>query len=76
MNLEHRLGIPFPVPIEVTPDNTEGSAARPTLQARTDDDKVLETYIQQRKLTGYIEREAREVDALQDADQQQAVEEL
>jgi hypothetical protein len=37
---------------------TEG---RPTLQVKSDDDKVLETYITHRKLTGYIEREARDV---------------
>ena len=31
------------------------------MQIKTDDDKVLETYIKHRKLTGYIEREARDV---------------
>ena len=41
--------------IEVTDD------ARPALQVKTDDDKVLETYIKHRKLSGYIEREARDV---------------
>lgn len=41
--------------IEITND------ARPLLQAKTDDDKVLETYITHRKLSGYIEREARDV---------------
>ena len=32
--------------------------------SKSDDDKLLETYIKQRKITGYIEREAREVWAL------------
>ena len=58
VNLEQRLGIPFPVPIELIPDDGE---ARPTLQIKTDDDKLLETYIKHRKITGYNEREARDV---------------
>ena len=60
VNLQQRLGVPFPVPLEVVPDNTEG-AARPVLQTKTADDAILETYIKHRKLSGYIEREAREV---------------
>jgi integrase len=55
VNLEKRLGIPFAVDIEVTDD------ARPMLQAKTEDDKVLETYLAHRKINGYIEREARDV---------------
>ena len=31
------------------------------MQVKSDDDKVLETYITHRKLTSYIEREARDV---------------
>ena len=61
VNLEHRLGITFPVPIEAI---EEEGKARPTLQTKTDDDKVLDTYIKHRKITGYIEREARDVWAL------------
>ena len=60
VNLQQRLGVPFPVPLEVVPDNTEG-AARPVLQTKTADDAILETYIKHRNLSGYIEREAREV---------------
>ena len=40
VNLQQRLGIPFPVPLEVVPDNTEG-AARPVLQTKTADDAIL-----------------------------------
>ena len=58
VNLERRLGLTVPAPIQVT------EKARATLQAKTDDDKVLETYIKHRKLAGYIEREARDVWAL------------
>ena len=56
-NLQHRFGIPF-VDDRMIAITTEG---RPTLQVKSDDDKVLETYITHRKLTGYIEREARDV---------------
>ena len=56
-NLQHRIGIPF-VDDRMIAITTEG---RPTLQVKSDDDKVLETYITHRKLTGYIEREARDV---------------
>jgi len=61
VNLQHRLGIPFPVDermIVVTEE--EKARAKP----KTDDDKVLETYIEHRKIAGYIEREARDVWAL------------
>jgi integrase len=37
---------------------------RPTVAAKNGDDAILETYIKHRKITGYIEREAREVWAL------------
>jgi integrase len=56
-NLQHRIGIPF-VDDRMIAITTEG---RPTLQVKSDDDKVLETYITHRKLTSYIEREARDV---------------
>ena len=58
VNLQHRLGIPFPVEIQVTEETRKAAAVK------SDDDKLLETYIKQRNLTGYIEREAREVWAL------------
>jgi integrase len=58
VNLQYRLGIPFPVDIGITEE--ERALAKP----KTDDDKVLETYIEHRKITGYIEREARDVWAL------------
>jgi integrase len=58
VNLQRRLGIPFPVDIGITEE--ERARAKP----KTDDDKVLETYIEHRKITGYIEREARDVWAL------------
>ncbi len=58
VNLERRLGITFPVPIEVA--EAEKARAKP----KTDDDKVLQTYIEHRKITGYIQREARDVWAL------------
>jgi len=54
-NLERRLGISFPVPIELTDE------AKARARPKTDDDQVLETYIKHRKITGYIEREARQV---------------
>ena len=60
VNLQHRLGIPFVDErmIGVTEE------ARARAKPKTDDDKVLETYIEHRKITGYIEREARDVWAL------------
>ena len=58
VNLQHRLGIPFPVDIGIIEE--ERARAKP----KTDDDKVLETYIEHRKIAGYIEREARDVWAL------------
>jgi integrase len=59
-NLEYRLGIPFVDErmVPVTVDARKGG------KVPSSDDKLLETYIKQRKLTGYIEREAREVWAL------------
>jgi integrase len=59
VNLQHRLGIPF-VDERMIGVVTEKARAKP----KTDDDKVLETYIQHRKITRYIEREARDVWAL------------
>jgi integrase len=58
VNLQHRLGIPLVDERMIA--FTEGARAKP----KTDDDKVLETYIEHRKITGYIEREARDVWAL------------
>jgi integrase len=60
VNLQHRLGIPFPVGERMIGVITKEARAKP----KTDDDKVLETYIEHRKITGYIEREARDVWAL------------
>jgi integrase len=60
INLQHRLGIPFVD--ERMIGLTEEARAR--AKPKTDDDKVLETYIEHRKITGYIEREARDVWAL------------
>jgi integrase len=60
VNLQHRLGIPFVD--ERMIGFTEEARAR--AKPKTDDDKVLETYIVHRKITGYIEREARDVWAL------------
>jgi integrase len=59
-NLEYRLGIPF-ADERMVPVTEE---ARKAGNFPSSDDKLLETYIKQRKLTGYIEREAREVWAL------------
>src|SRR5665213_1644147 len=42
-NLERRLGISFPVPIELTDE------AKARAKPKTDDDQVLETYITHRK---------------------------
>jgi integrase len=60
VNLQHRLGIPF-VDERMIGFSEE---ARARAKPKTDDDKVLETYIEHRKITGYIEREARDVWAL------------
>jgi integrase len=60
VNLQHRLGIPF-VDERMIGFKEE---ARARAKPKTDDDKVLETYIVHRKITGYIEREARDVWAL------------
>jgi integrase len=59
VNLQHRLGIPF-ADERMIGVVTEKARGKP----KTDDDKVLETYIEHRKITGYIEREARDVWAL------------
>jgi integrase len=62
VNLEHRLGIPFVDERMIAiPEETLKAA---TATVPSSDDKLLETYIKQRNLTGYIEREAREVWAL------------
>ncbi len=58
VNLYNRLGLPFPVDIQVTEE--ERARAKP----KTDDDAILETYITHRRITGYNEREARDVWAL------------
>lgn len=60
VNLDQRLGIPFVDDrmIEVTEEMREAATVR------TDDDPILETYIKHAGLTGYVEREAREVWAL------------
>ena len=55
-----RLGIPFPVPIELN----ESAAARPSLAVKTADDAMLETYIKHAALPKYSEREARDTWAL------------
>ncbi len=60
VNLQHRLGIPFVDERMIAFTEVAGARAKP----KTDDDKVLETYIEHRKITGYIEREARDVWAL------------
>ena len=59
VNLQHRLGIPFPVEVQVT-EEEEQARAKP----KTDDDAILETYITHRRISGYNEREARDVWAL------------
>jgi integrase len=56
-----RLGITFPVPIEVTGN------ARPVLAVKNSDDALFETYLKNAKrgpVTGHFEREARAVWAL------------
>jgi integrase len=58
VNLENRLGLPFPVDVQVTEE--ERARAKP----KTDDDAVLETYITHRRITSYNEREARDVWAI------------
>jgi integrase len=63
VNLERRLGIPFPVDgSRLLGAPTE--EARSKLTAKNGDDAILETYLKHRRITGYIEREAREVWAL------------
>jgi hypothetical protein len=54
-----RLGLNFPVPIQVT-----DAAARPVLAVKGADDAYLETYLKHANVTGYYEREARHVWAL------------
>jgi integrase len=65
VNLQHRLGIPFVddrlVQIEVT-DETRARAVRN--RNATGDDAILETYLKHANITGYAEREARDVWAL------------
>lgn len=58
VNLEPRLGIPFPVEVQVTEE------ARKAAAIKSDDDKLLDTYITHRGINGYNEREARAVWAL------------
>jgi integrase len=58
VGLERRLGLPFPVPIEVT------DKVRPTVAAKNSDDALFETYLSHANVTGYYEREARAVWAL------------
>jgi len=58
VNLEGRLGLTVPVPIEVN----EGT--RPTVQTKNGDDAILETYLNHANITGHFEREARNVWAL------------
>jgi integrase len=58
VNLEHRLGIPFPVPIEVT------DKVRPTLAVKSADDAIIETYLKHANITGHFEREVRTAWAL------------
>jgi integrase len=58
VGLERRLGLPFPVPIEVT------DKVRPSLAVKNSDDALFETYLKHANVTGYYEREARAVWAL------------
>jgi integrase len=58
VNLERRLGIPFPVLIA---DVTEEEKARPTVPTKNGDDAILETYLAHSGVTGHSEREARNV---------------
>jgi integrase len=57
VNLQHRLGIPFVDErmIGVTEE------ARARIKPKTADDAILDTYIAQRSITGYNEREAHDV---------------
>ena len=64
VNLQHRLGIPFVDERMIAFTEVAGAGAGARAKPKTDDDKVLETYIEHRKITGYIEREARNVWAL------------
>jgi integrase len=59
-NLQHRLGIPYVDDrlIEFTEE------ARARTKPKTADDAILETYIAHRTITGYNEREARDVWAI------------
>jgi integrase len=59
-NLQHRLGIPFID--ERLVQFTEEARAR--VKPKTADDAILDTYIAHRTITGYNEREARDVWAL------------
>jgi integrase len=58
VGLERRLGLPFPVLIEVT------EKVRPTVAVKNSDDAIFETYLKHANVTGYYEREARAVWAL------------
>jgi len=58
VNLERRLGLAMPVPIEVS------DTARPSLAVKNSDDALFETYLRHANVTGYYEREARAVWAL------------
>jgi integrase len=58
VGLERRLGIPFPVPIEVT------GVERPTLAVKNGDDAILGTYLKHANVTGYFKHEAEAVWAL------------
>jgi integrase len=55
VNLERRLGLTVPVPIEVE----EGT--RPSVAVKNSDDELFETYLKHADVTGYFEREARAV---------------
>ena len=59
VNLERRLGIPVPIPIEV-----DETVVRPSLAVKNSDDALFETYLKHANVTGYFEREARAVWAL------------
>jgi integrase len=58
VNLQHRLGIPFIDDRFIQVEEVE--QAKP----KSDDDTVMDTYITHRRITGYNEREAREVWAI------------
>jgi integrase len=59
VNLEQRLGLTVPVPIEVITERM-----RPTVAAKNADDNLFEVYLTQAGVTGYFEREARSTWAL------------